>query len=160
MNYFKYRKLCARYLVVIIIIKTSGSVELAMTRARARSWLIAPEGAGLLLTSDASSARRRRSKRDARWLCQKGEVHLSTESEPAGGNAGMFLAGRPGRALADRAVDTVREQSVASQRGRPRQNRRRYRRVGRDARGANTHQAFGQSVDERVDGSRPDPVRS
>ena len=61
-----------------------------MTRARARSWLIAPEGAGLRLTSDASSARRRRSKRDARWLCHKGEVHLSTESEPAGGTPACF----------------------------------------------------------------------
>ena len=47
-----------------------------------------------------------------------------TTSGPAEPEPRETVAGRPGRALADRAVDTLREQSAASQRGRPRQNRR------------------------------------
>jgi hypothetical protein len=46
--------------------------------------------------------------------------------------AGASLAGRSGRALIHQAAENLREQSAASQRGRPRQNRRIHPQMGVD----------------------------
>src|SRR5215467_828074 len=62
--------------------------------------------------------------------------HLYHETRTRNCRTHTTLAGRPDRALADRSAETLREKSAASQRGRPRQDRRLDPQVGLDNAGA------------------------
>src|SRR5271163_2385656 len=78
----------------------------------------------------------RTSKTMRNRIVRRGRIKYVDTSGPRRGGPDASVAGRSGRALADRAFDTLREQCPGPYRGRPRQNRRLYRQMGLDDAGA------------------------